>query len=616
MEKELMEAMVSSFTSEIMNQSRDILSGAATRIKQFINRGLKKYLEKQRDKYSYVKTLLKGNTPIYLYDIYYHLKIANSSQVIDTKNINNVFAKSKYITLIGDAGSGKSTLVKHLFLNSILEKAGIPILVELRYLNEYRNSFEDYINDKILENKLSENIDILQGLLKNGKFIFFLDGFDELNTDIKTEVIESLSSFINSYDNNRYIITTRPYSDIEHLPLFHNYHVQGLNKENGEIEGFIHKQLQNETELALKIVDSIKNNKSEFIDSFLKNPLLLTLYILTFQSDSSIPNRKYIFYRRVINALFSEHDSKSKLGYPREKISKLNQEQFEEILKAFCFVSYFDSKYSWDTDYISDRLRQIKHKLNNIQFDNNDFIKDLKLAIALWVDDNGSISFAHRSLQEYFAALAIKHLNPQQNQRIYTKIIDRFSSIRSSNEIENFLSLCEEMDTVNFKKYYLLPLLLECKTLIEPTDDFEIGRTFLIFFTKGLNFSCNTDQFHISPVDINENIVYKSIYIHLQFTQKLYTLLSDLCKTNKLACTKFQEKTISIPVKENNKNEFKFKHIPISAESFPEDLWKICGDEITELAKQFYSYLTTAINENTAYVKNSEDLDKDLVDLI
>ncbi len=531
MQQELLDTIVTSFISELFAQSSTILGNASDEIKQFINRGLKNYLEKQKDKYSHIKTLLKGNTPVYLYDIYFHLKLKNDKHTIDTTSVGNLFIKSNYITIIGDAGSGKSTLVKHLFLNSISEKIGVPILVELRYLNDYNNSFEDYIYEKIFENKLSENTDILERLLSNGKFVFFLDGFDELNSVIKQKTIKSLNSFINSYHKNKFVLTTRPYSDIEHLPLFHNYSISPLNKKDGEIEAFIYKQLQNEQELAFKIVESINANKSIYIQNFLTNPLLLSLYILTFQSDSSIPTEKSIFYRRVINVLFSEHDSKTKLGYQREKLTKLNQQQFEEILKSFCFISYFESKFSWDSVYVYEKLMRIKTNFSGITFDNNDLIKDLKLALALWVDDNGIMSFAHRSLQEYFAALSIKHLNPQQNQRIYEKIISRFSSISNTNEVENFLSLLEEMDVINFKKHYILPLLYELKSSLDNSSDANLGKSFLAFFTSGINIHTKNTRRYVPSVEINDHIVYKAIYIHLPFTLKLHDYLNKMSKS-------------------------------------------------------------------------------------
>lgn len=616
MEKEILDSIVSNFVVEVFKQTASIFEGTGVELKQFFNRGLKRYLEKQKDKYSYIKTLLKGNTPVYLYDIYYHLKLKNENKKIETKSINSLFFNSNYITIIGDAGSGKSTLIKHLFLNSIFEKSGIPILVELRYLNDYNNNFENYIYEKIFENKLSLNSDILERLLLNGKFIFFLDGFDELNSAIKPKIISSLTSFINLYDKNKFILTTRPYSDIEHLPLFHNYFVQPLDKTKGEIEGFIHKQLQNETELAQKIVKSISNNKSEYIESFLTNPLLLSLYILTFQSDSSIPSEKSVFYRRVINVLFSEHDSKTKLGFPREKLTKLNQQQFEEILKSFCFISFFESKFSWESDYVNEKLMRIKSNLNVADFDNNDFIKDLKLSLALWVDDNGIMSFAHRSLQEYFAALSIKHLNSLQNKRIYEKIISRFSSIRSLNETENFLSLCEEMDIINFKKYYLLPLLYELKSILDNSTPRKLGESFLTFFTNGVNFNLEGNMHAFNSVQINHDIVYKAIYLHLPYTQKLYDCLNKLEFRDKLLSCNYQ-KIASKDLKNHDIANMEFiAHIGIEPNKVPFDFWGIFGNEIEEIASEFYLFIEESILMHENYIKKSDELDKDLVDLI
>ena len=94
-------------------------------------------------------------------------------------------------------------------------------------------------------------------------------------------------------------------------------------------------------------------------------------------------------------------------------------------------------------------------------FENRKFIQDLKSAIALWTEDNGIYSFAHRSLQEYFAALFLKNLNPIEKERAYKKIIEKFAQQKRALGVENFLSLCSEMDEVTYSNLYLLPLLRE-----------------------------------------------------------------------------------------------------------------------------------------------------------
>lgn len=47
----------------------------------------------------------------------------------------------------------------------------------------------------------------------------------------------------------------------------------------------------------------------------------------------------------------------------------------------------------------------------------------MKVAISLWVEDGGLTSFAHRSLQEYFAALFIKDLDEQNKEIVYAQIL-------------------------------------------------------------------------------------------------------------------------------------------------------------------------------------------------
>ena len=129
----VLKASIPVLIKKILEEMKPIISNVNDKTRQYFEIGLKKYLEKKFDQYSELKTLLKGNTPVYIYSIYYPLKLKNEDEVIDTNNVSNIFEKSNAVTIIGDAGSGKSTLIKHLFLNTIKTGYAIPVLVELRY---------------------------------------------------------------------------------------------------------------------------------------------------------------------------------------------------------------------------------------------------------------------------------------------------------------------------------------------------------------------------------------------------------------------------------------------------------------------------------------------------
>ena len=296
--------------------------------------------------------------------------------------------------------------------------------------------------------------------------------------------------------------------------LFHNYYVEKLS--NNDIPKFINLQLQEEPEFASKIIDSTltDHKKIRHIKSFLKNPLLLSLYILTFQTNPSVPNKKYIFYRRVIHTLFTEHDSKTKFGYRREKLSGLNEEQSEEVLKRFSFLSFFEGVYDFEEDFIKDKFRVIKSKLNEIKFDNNKFIRDLILAVALWVEDSGYYSFAHRSLQEYYASLFVKDLNENQKERAYNVIVKGEGSF-IQNEVFNFLSLCKEMDTVDYLKFLELPVLEE---IAHKLDTGYQEHKFLIkklmkFFFVSLKMSKLDNDASIFEIKKSEKLIRKLFFL-------------------------------------------------------------------------------------------------------
>lgn len=626
MEEKLLETLAIGFTKALIDESKklfdELYDSSYDNIKQFIGKDIKNYLTKQKDKYSHIKTLLRGNTPVYLYDVYFPAKLTdNEEKTVGTNSSTELFKQYNYITIIGDAGSGKSTLVKHLFLNSIYEKSKIPILIELRYLNELSEDLELHIKNTITQNKLVVNNEILEKLLEKGKFTLFLDGYDEVDEKTKKKLIKQINDFVNKYNSNYYLLTSRPYSNIENLPLFTNLKMKDLSLENGEIKGFVYKQLGLEKELAEKAVKSIEQGASIYIHSFLKNPLLLSLYLLTFQNYASIPDKKYIFYRRVINALFSEHDSRTKLGYVREKLCGLDQEIFELVLKSFSFLSYFENEFTFNRDYVNLKLKLIKDK-KDLKFDNNKFISDLKSAISLWVDDEGLYSFAHRSLQEYFTALFITELKEDENTRVYDKIILKYQSSNSSplREVENLLQLLREMDEYNFIKKFYYSLLKELKKDLDSGKFEKDSKNYVHFFVEGIveiEISKRNGELKYSYRPLRNSLISKTIYLHLPFTRKLNDYLIEFLNT---------EETISIYSdalinskdlkKENNQLKFSKRHIIFDKDKF-DDFYDILDERIlNEFSEEFFEFIDNEIKFCENYISKTNNTEKDLVDLI
>lgn len=497
------------FADVILNTILDVpvnvFNSISTSTRNTFKIGLNDYLVKQRERTEKIKTLLHGTEPINLLDIYFPLRLrfkilAEGKRIeksIKTENIENVFQKSNFITVVGDAGSGKTTLVKYLFIQSIRQNYAIPIMIILRELNENKYDLKTYIIQQVFRNKISENDSILEKALENGKIVFFLDGFDELNTTIKNDVTKEIEKFVNEYPSNKYILTTRPYTGIEILPMFKNHEVCGLDFDKGEVEEFIKKQLFKEMELASKIIESLSKNLQDHhhIRTFLSNPLLLLLYLIKFQTNAGVSSKKSQFYRDVIEALFYRHDSISKYWSGRERVCGLNQEQFEYILTRFSYISFFEAKYGdWNIDYINHKLDIIKKNNEKLVFENRAFIIDMQIGVGLWVEDANLYSFTHRSLQEYFAALSITQVKSDTKNIVYERIKQN-TEYMSYEEKYHLLSLLEEMDALAFYKYYALPYLEDIDNILKNENPENItvdNEKKVVYFNKGtIRLFCN-----------------------------------------------------------------------------------------------------------------------------
>ena len=262
------------------------------------------------------------------------------------------------------------------------------------------------------------------------------------------------------YNKNHFLLTSRPYTDIDLLPLFHNLEVCELS--DSDINNFIRKQIPDEEkELCEKMIEAVNSSENHSYKSFLTNPLLLSMFILTFQSYSNIPQKRSEFYSQVFDSLYSVHDSMSKLAFVREKQSGLSKEQIIEVLKLFSFLSYFDEKFVFSGLYLEEKLIYIKQKRANLKFDNQLLLNDFQVAIGILNKEGTDYTFPHRSLQEYFAAIYISSLNEPNKGIIYKKIVSNLAERGRFGGIErdNFHLLLSELDSKSVIQYAIIPFL-------------------------------------------------------------------------------------------------------------------------------------------------------------
>jgi hypothetical protein len=424
----------------------------------FFDKNLSKYLDNQFDKFYTTKTFHFRDNKVNFYETFFPVTLKVEENLLDTSRVSSLyFEKSNYITVIGIAGSGKTMLMKHFFLNSYSELFRIPVVIELRHLNEYDGDVIKYFYSVLLEYKVVPSSRILERILESGKFLFLLDGYDEIYSDHKKKITEQIEGFVDKYSNNYFVLTSRPGADAEHLSRFENYYVQELS--DTQIIDFVRQQLllADDSRLGDKIIQVIKKPENEDYKNNLRNPLLLSMFLLTFRQYPDLPRSRSKFYWNVFDTLATKHDSLSKKGgFQHERKSGLQIEDFEIILRWLAYITLFKGKYSFDRQFFSETLQEIKRKLY-YNYEIESLISDLTVSISIIIIDGLEYKFPHKSFQEYFCAGLIKSLDVQSKKKVYeTKFGEYFNKTNSES---NLWELCLDSDKISFLELWVLPIL-------------------------------------------------------------------------------------------------------------------------------------------------------------
>jgi len=428
------------------------LGNVADELKQALSHSLEIYTKNWYDKTSKVKTYIYRDGSIDFYSIYFPLKLTkNRNKINIPDDVERLFDECNYLTILGHAGSGKTMLMKHFFLSFLKTQTHIPVIIELRDLNRYSGSFYEYIASFVFQMKLAANESIMERLLDSGEFVFFLDGYDELELDAKQKRTSQICHFVDRFPHNYYMMTSRPEASAETLVRFENYHICPLShKQVGE---FISQQVNlipEGKDMEDKMKKAIEQS-DDSISAYLTNPLLLSMFILTFGYHPTIPSQKTEFYFNVFDTLYTKHDSITKGGgFTHDRACDLERSQYIEVLKWFSYRTYFKGNFLFSRHLLDSELTDIRLRLG-LDYNNDDLIYDLTVAISILIQDGLDYVFPHRSMQEYFAAQLIVSLPEAVRVR---KVYNNPHFMHSTNQ--NLWSLCMEMNEYEFKKNFIV----------------------------------------------------------------------------------------------------------------------------------------------------------------
>jgi len=414
------------------------------------------YLERSYEHHAFVNVLAFQNQQKKLIDIYIPLTVVNenSNEKYFLEEYKSDFIPKYKKVLVSDtAGMGKSTLTKNLFLSVIEKNQGIPIFIEMRKLRGEISIFK-YVHNELnpVDNEFDE--DFVRRLIRDGNFIFFFDGYDEVPLSQREEVNTSLKDFISKAGKNFFIITSRPESSLASFPDFLNFGIQPLKLE----ESFeLLKKYDNGGEISGEIISKLEGETLNSIKEFLINPLLVSLLYKSYEYKRKIPLKKHLFYRQVFDSLYENHDLTKNPPLIRPKFSNLEIDDFHRVMRALGFITMKRGEVEYDKDTLLSLIKQSNERCVGLDFRESDFLKDLLSIVPLFNRDGGYYKWAHKSLQDYFAAQFIWHDSGENKTEVLRKIVRS----EENQKYLNVLDLYYDIDFKTFKHIIIYDFLTE-----------------------------------------------------------------------------------------------------------------------------------------------------------
>jgi formylglycine-generating enzyme required for sulfatase activity len=324
--------------------------------------------------------------------------------------------QKKHFLLRGLPGSGKTTLLRYLTYHFACdgangEKEYIPVYIRCKELNEKVNkniSLEEFVKEHIIENC---DDDICYTTLTGEKYflkspmILLFDGLDEIEDKQVSENISlNLVTLKKRYPHCKIIVSSRPIK-LQRKDFSSFRHLDVLPLEPEMIEDYLNRWFEGNTNKINALIHTFKDRQR--IKALAGNPFLLSMICFTYDKggDSALIQKRSDLYDNCTKYLLQRR-------YDPTNISN-SEEDYRKALKILKDLSL--RFFLWqESDFPVDHVNVIGKRILTAEEigKTSDFLDDVERKTGLLQRAKQGFTFVHRSLWEYFTALALKDTKP------------------------------------------------------------------------------------------------------------------------------------------------------------------------------------------------------------
>ncbi|EPY9204453.1 NACHT domain-containing protein [Morganella morganii] len=407
------------------------------------------YIVKHISRAMKMRTIHSSENDIMLNSIYHPLTINRGGENFKVGD-NFILSDENITNIIGFAGQGKSTILRKILLESIKNGEKIPFFLEFRKIE--KNGIENSLLSIIEDLGIKTNKESLISLLKSGNILLLLDGFDEVSSKMRFDILNEILHL-----NRRYglqiITTSRDGTEICAESSIVNYTVNKIKR--SDITSILKKlsESQEVEEDTLKQIFNMLKGNTSLVET-MNSPLLVTLFYICYPHLDSIPNSATEFYSKLFTTLYFRHDKIK--NYKRERKSNTASPEAFNVFCALCFKSIYDNKQDFTElslfDYAKQSLKICGINDPNPEYIANDFVD---ITCLIQKDGYDRYVFLHKSIQEYHAAEYVKSLSLEKKKKFMSTIM---ISIQNESKLSATARYLYEIDKENTYDLICKPL--------------------------------------------------------------------------------------------------------------------------------------------------------------
>lgn len=375
---------------------------------------LKRYKAALSKKYNQISIQFRPDRPLNMEDIYVSLNLRgiNSSELINEQNAIHNFRR---LMIIGAPGSGKSMILKKIVLSfaenrtlNSIDQNHVPVLLDLNRLSDSDKSVFEHLVEIFHLNDFPHAEKFIEAQLGLGNLMLLFDGLDEVASGKRFQVIQKIKDFLDEHDSCRAIITCR-------TAVYDNEFVSTVDK-TFELTEFSDQQIHQyliawEKDMPPgKSIEALIRNLHERprIMALARNPLLLTIiaYLYT-DVKFELPHSRTEFYEQSVDILLRQwKKEQNQYSAPQKRLVLQHLAKFNQDKGS---AENQNDRRSID---ITTVLAEIKRVLPDLNLDDQDaqpLLEEIekRSGLLISIDGGNRYQFAHLTLQEFFAALAI-----------------------------------------------------------------------------------------------------------------------------------------------------------------------------------------------------------------